>query len=346
LLWLFAAILFVLTLVHFRSYSSTVANYGDNGSYLQAANAIRHWNFKGVEVKQFWGVSYLIAAISWLPISPQWCLLVICTVSSLASVLMAWQLWGPWIAGFFTLLNFVWLQVSLLGGSESLFVALLFASFLAIRKDRWAAGSILAALATTVRPLGILGLFGIGLALISLRNYKKAVLCAILSTAIGVLYLLPFWIYFHDPLYQLHRYKQTDWNSESVIGLPLHAIVVSLLHNREPWTNVVLTTGWVAVAVAGLCAMARKTFRPYIREHRAECTFAFLYLGFILTYNSVEWARAEFPRFVIPVMPFLLLSFDRWLPRSRCVLYGLCIVSPVLAAFSAIGIRNVLPALR
>jgi hypothetical protein len=70
---------------------------------------------------------------------------------------------------------------------------------------------------------------------------------------------------------------------------------------------VLLTTGWVAVAVAGLCAMGRKTFRPYIREHRAESIFAFLYLGFILTYNSVEWARAEFPRFVIghAISPFV-----------------------------------------
>jgi hypothetical protein len=98
--------------------------------------------------------------------------------------------------------------------------------------------------------------------------------------------------------------------------------------------------------ICGLCATMRTGFRQYIREHRAECIFAFLYLAFIFSYNSVAWARAEFPRFAIPVVPFLLLAFDRWLPRSRYVLYGLCTVSSVLGGCSAVGIRNVMSALR
>lgn len=346
LLWLFAAVLFAVVLIQFQTYASKVDTFGDNDSYLAAANAIRHWNFRGMEVKVFWGLSYVMAGLSWLRVPPRSALLLICMFSSLISVLLARHLWGPWIAGFFTVLSFRWIQLSLLGGAEPLFVALLFSSFWAVRKERWLGATALAALATLVRPVGIFALVGIGLALILRRDYKKACLCTLLAAFVGGLYLLPFWLYFHDPLYEFHAYKQFDWQSGSAVSFPFRAIVISLLHNRGTWTSVLLTTGWIIFAFAGLCAMSRRGFRQYIREHRAECIFAFLYLAFIFSYNSVAWARAEFPRFAIPVVPFLLLAFDRLLPRSRYVLYGLCIVSSVLGACSAVGIRNVMSALR
>jgi hypothetical protein len=336
----------MLVLTHFQSYAAVVDSYGDNGSYLTAAYAIRHWDFRGVAVKQSWGLPYVIASVSWLPISARTSFLLICIVSSLASVLLAHNLWGPWIAGFFAVLNFEWLQVSLVGGSEPLFVALLFSSFWAIREKRWLGAAVFAALATVVRPVGIFALPGIGLALILRRDYKRAFLCTALAAFIGALYLLPFWTYFHDPLFQFHSYKRFDWQSGSAIGLPFRAMGLSFLHNREPWTNVLLTLGWIIFALIGLGAMCGKGFRPYIRDHPAECIFAFVYLAFLFTYNSVAWARPEFPRFVIPALPFLLLALDRWLPRSRYVLYALGIASSVLGACSAIGIRNVWAALR
>ncbi len=319
LFWLFAVVLFLLVLTHFRPYAAIVDAFGDNERYLWAANAIRRWDFHGVTVKQFWGLPYVIACFSWLPMSARSILLLICAVSSLVSLLLAWHLWGPWIAGFFTVLNFYWIQLSLLGGSEPLFVVLLFSAFWAIRKERWLAASVLAAFATVVRPLGVFALLGIGLALIVRRDYKKLLACTSLATLVGTLYLLPFWIYFHDPLYQVHRYQQSDWQSESAISLPFRAIISSLFNHQVPWTNVLLTLGWII--------------------------FAFSYLLFLFSYNS-GWARAEFPRFAMPVVPFLLLAFDRWLPRSRYVLYGLGIASSVLGACSAIGIREVMATLR
>jgi hypothetical protein len=345
-LWLLTVVLFVITLVQFQSYTFKVDNFGDNGAYLKAASAIQHWDFHDAEIKLFWGLPYVIAGFSWLPVSARTDLLLICLVSSLVSVLLVWKLWGPWIAGYFAVLSFRWMQVSVLGGAEPLFVALLFSSFWASRKERWLVASLLAALATLVRPLGIFALIGIGVTLLYRRDFKKAFQCTALAAFIGVLYLLPFWLYFHDPLYQFHLYKQRDWQSGPAIGLPFRAIAISLIHDREPWTNVIVTMAWIIFALAGLYAMSRKSFRHYIQEHRAECIFGFLYLFFIFSYNSVAWARSEFPRFVIPVMPLLLLALDRWLPKSRYVLYGLGIVNAVLGACSAVGIRNVLPALR
>jgi hypothetical protein len=77
--------------------------------------------------------------------------------------------------------EFDWMQRSYLGGSEPLFVALLFGSFTAVRKERWLLAALLASLATVVRPLGVFALLGIGVALVWKRDYRKF----LLATAIG-----------------------------------------------------------------------------------------------------------------------------------------------------------------
>jgi hypothetical protein len=345
-LWILSVVLFVITLSHFRPYNSEIENFGDNKSYLDAAHAIRDLNFNNVIVKQFWGLSYAIALLSFLPaVSLRTALLLACGVGSLTGVLLVYRLWGAWIAGYFAAINFDWMQRSYLGGAEPLFVALLFASFLCVRKQRWVSAAILAALASVVRPFGGFALLSIGIILLLRREYHRALACTAAGAIIGGLYLLPFWIYFHDPLYQVHRYQTSDWHAGRPISLPFSALASSLLHNREPLTNLLLTVCWIGFILCGLFAAMRPGFRVILSERRTEFLFAGLYLGFLLTYNS-GWAWAEFPRFAIPLVPFALAAIEPWLPKSLIVLYGLCVICSVLAAFSAVGIRNVVPALR
>src|SRR5690348_11658411 len=150
-----SAVVFFATISALTGYGQLVDNFGDNSAYISIAAAIRNWDFHGIVVKHFWGLSYAIAGISRLTgISYHWSLLLICWSASLASVVLAYKLWGGWIATAFTIVNFDWYQRSFLGGSEPLFVALIFGSFLAIRRERWTLASLLAALATITRPLG------------------------------------------------------------------------------------------------------------------------------------------------------------------------------------------------
>jgi len=192
-----------LRFVHqlFRSYFSAVDDFGDSSAYMMLASAIRHWDFHGIVVKQFWGLPYAMAGLSTLArISDRTSLLAISVIASCVSVVMAWRLWGGWIAGFFAILNFDWLQRSYLGGSEPLFVALLFGSFLMARKDRWLLAALLASLATVVRPLGIFALVGIGVALLWKRNYRTLLLAILIGGIVGGLYAPPLAQHFGDPL--------------------------------------------------------------------------------------------------------------------------------------------------
>jgi hypothetical protein len=343
LLALLSSLLFAATILSVRNYSVVVDDFGDSSAYVLAASAIHHWDFGGFRVKQFWGYPYAMALFSLLSGAPErYSLLVVSFVSSFASIWVAYRLWGGWVAAFFAVLNFDWMQRSFLGGAEPLATALIFGAFLAFRRNRYLLAALLASLSTVVRPLGIFGLVGIGLVLLYRREYKKFALAVSIGALVGTLYILPFWIYFHDPLYQVHRYQTSDWQSGSAVGIPFAAIGHSFAHNQEPWTNVLLTLGWMIFVVLGAAIMAKKDFREYARQHGAEAGFAFLYIGFLLTYNSSQWSQADFVRFAIPVVPFVLVSLAKWRPDDRRVLWALGCVTPILAAASALGIRNVI----
>lgn len=342
-----SAVIFVATITHFRPYALVVQGFGDNGAYIATASAIRHWNFTGLGTKQFWGYSYVMAAVSALTGSPeQVSLLAVSCICSVCSVVISFRLWGPWIAGLFALTNFEWYQRSYLGGSEPVFMLLLLVSFLAARKDRWVLAAALASCATLTRPVGFLALLAIGFTLLARREPRKLALCVLGSIFVGTAYLAPFWFYFGDPLYQVHRYQSADWHSGSPLTWPFLAIAASVVHNTEPWTNLVLTLSWILLVLAGAIAILRKDSWLRLREHPVELAFALLYIGFLFSYNSAQWARADFVRFAIPAMPFVFLVLLKWMPRDRRVLWALASISPLLAAASALGIRNVVHALR
>src|SRR5215813_8392232 len=173
------------------SYWSLVGgNFGDNPAYLGAASAIRQWQFSGAPVKQFWGLSYAIAAVSLVTHVPLTiALTIVCVATSVISVVLCRCLWDGWIAVFFALLSFDWFQRSLLGGAEPLFMALLLGSFLALRQSRWRLATILGALATIVRPFGIFVLIGLGADLVSQKRYRHCVVATATAMLIGALYV-------------------------------------------------------------------------------------------------------------------------------------------------------------
>lgn len=347
-LWLFTCLIFVAGIALLRNYFATVENFGDSSAYMAIASAIRHWNFQGLTIKQFWGLPYAMAGLSFLTgASDRTALLVICFASSLASVALAYRLWGGWVAGFFAILNFDWMQRSYLGGSEPLFVALLFASFLAIRKDRWWLATLLASLATVVRPLGMFALLGIGLTLLRRRDYRRFGLAVTTGLAVGILYAMPLVSQFRDPLANVHSYSDPRWQSGWLFGFPFYAIIEGTLTEPAPLTNLVLSFAWIFLVLFAVIVMIRsRRFRQYAGAHPVEILFLIPYLWCLYTYNYPHWARGNFARFSIPILPFVLIALEPWVPKDRRLLWVLGVVLSALAAASALGVANVAALIR
>ena len=118
------------------------------------------------------GYPYLIALVSLLFRVPTGVALwVIAVTGYVASVWLTARLFGTTAAGYFAFTNVAWLQVSYLGGSEPLAVALGLGSLLAFRRNRIVVSALLASLAVTVRPLMFFVLLGIGLVLLYRKQF-------------------------------------------------------------------------------------------------------------------------------------------------------------------------------
>ncbi len=340
----YAVFLIALFLLGGSYWSLVGGDFGDNGPYLDIAHAIETWQFTDVSVKQFWGVSYAVAAVTLVTgLSDIHALVLVCITASLASVTLCYRLWGGWVAVFFALPSFAWLQRSLLGGAEPLFVALLLGTFLALRKSHWQFAAVLAALATVVRPFGIFALVGLALALLYRKRWAELAITTAIALAIGSLYAWPLLHYFGSPFANIASYQQEDWQGGFPFNLPFVAILNDTDPATNPWTNLALTWSWILLVLTALVtALHTGKFADYAKHHSAEACFAGLYCLALFTYNAAEWSRAEFPRFALPVLPWMLLFVLRYLPKSRPVLWLLAVASPCLAAASTVGIRAVL----
>ncbi|HYM79327.1 MAG TPA: hypothetical protein VE377_25345 [Candidatus Dormibacteraeota bacterium] len=341
-------LIFVCIVTRVRGYAAAVDHFGDSSAYMSLASAIRHWDFHGIVIKQFWGLPYAMAALSKVTgLSDRTSLLVFSLVPSLLAVLLARNLWNGWIAGYFAILNFDWLQRSCLGGSEPLFVCLLLAAFVSVRRQRWLLASLLAALATVVRPLGVFALVGIGLTLLWNKEFRRFAAATAIGLTVGVLYAIPLALHFGDALANVSSYHSREWEGGWLFGFPFYAIVKGTLIHPAPWTNLILSFGWIALVVLAVIVMAKSAeFRSYCRSHAVEAIFLAPYLWCLFTYNYPSWARSNFARFAIPVLPFVLLALNRWLPKDRRMLWGLAVVTSVLAASSALGVAAVVHLLR
>ncbi len=344
-LTLTGAVVFALVILRFCNYHAAVLQFGDSQSYVSVAHAIQHWDFAGLQVKQFWGYPYAMAAlssISHLPVDAT--LLVVSFCSCVLSIAFAYRLWGGWVAAFFCVLNFDWMQRSFLGGSEPLAVALIFGAFLAVRKDRFLLAAALASCSTIVRPLGVFSVLAILAVLLYRRDFKRTALATVIGAVIAVLYAVPLLKYFGDPLATVHSYGGPQ---RFLFGMPFRAILEGFFLNRLPLTNIALSVAWILLVTTGAVMMRRdEGFRAYASEHSVEVLFAVPFLALIYCYNYPAFASGSFARFQIPVLPFVYLALSRWMPRDRRIVWALGIISPAMAAASAIGIRNVIAALR
>jgi hypothetical protein len=335
--------LFVIVILLSGNYFAVVDGFGDNRSYVTIATAIRNWDFQNATAKHFWGLPYAIAAVSFLTgSSVRTALLLISFAGCLASIMLAYKLWGGWVAGFFAVLNFDWLQRSFLGGAEPLFLSLLFAAFFAVRQDYWLLAALLASFSTVVRPMGLFALIAIGIVLLWRQKFLVLVLAILTGMTVGGLYIFPLVKYFGNLLPNVNVY-QADWDDGFPIGWPFHAIVKGTMLHPAPWTNLLLTYTWIVLLlVAAIVMITTKRFHQFAQRFPVESLFAAMYFWFIYTYNSSYWARASFSRFALPVVPLALVALYPWTPKDRRILWMLGIVSPILAAASAIGIRNVI----
>jgi Gpi18-like mannosyltransferase len=361
LLYFTSFVLFVTFVSIYRNYFATVNEHGDNPQYMAIASSISDWSFQDLKAslpyshaKHFWGFPYVIAAVSLLTgASDRTALLLTSVGTSFAAIALACRLWGGWVASFFAVISITWIEISFLGSAEPLFLFLLFGAFWAARRQNWFLAALLASLSTVVRPVGMFALIAIGLTLLHRREFKRLALATLTGLTVGGLYIVPLAASMGDAFVNVRRYQQEDWGNGLLIGWPFqaiieaaslsfHAIITAASLSQFNWHNLLLNYGWLILTLLATIAMITTSrFRQFARNHPVEILFATGYLAFLYTYNS-HHVLVDFARLMLPVLPFVLIALDQWIPKNKLLLSSVGFVSPLLAAATVIGMRNVI----
>lgn len=294
--------------------------------FHQISAGIRHWDFRGIgptQPKELWGFSYLAALVATVTRLPDIDAIVVVSSSMFvfASYLCS-QLWGTLVAMWFVVIDWWYIDGAVEGLTEPLFVALVLGSFLAIRKEKWALAALLAAGATLVRPVGFFALLALGILLLMRKNLRQLAIAIAIALVVAVAYMIPMKLIYGDPLANVHGYHTADWSSSLPVSIPLLPVIRGAFMSHRWWRQI-LIGAWVLFAVAGLIKMAiDRRFWSYAKQYPAEAFFAGCFGLFLLSYNVPYWSWLHFPRFVIPLVPFLILVFIDRFPRDRRIIWA------------------------
>jgi hypothetical protein len=294
--------------------------------FQQISAGVRHWDFRGLgptQPKEFWGFSYLAALVAAITRLPD--IYAIVVVSSSMFVLANYlcsRLWGTLVGIWFVVIDWWYIDGAVEGLTEPLFVALLLGSFLAIRKEKWALAALLAAGATVVRPAGVFALLALGILLLMRKNFRQLAVAMAIAFVVGVGYLIPMKLIYGDMLANVHGYHREDWSGPFPVSIPLLPVIRGASMSHRWWLQI-LIGAWVLFTVAGLIKMAvDKRFWSYAKQYPAEAFFAGFFGLFLLSYNVPYWSWLHFPRFAVPLVPFLILVFVDRFPRDRRIIWA------------------------
>jgi hypothetical protein len=307
--------------------------------FHQLSAAIRHWDFAALnpsQPKEFWGYSYLTALVAAATgIRDDFAMVLVSSSMFVVANYLCCRLWGTTVAEWLMVVNYWWIDGATQGLTEPLFMALLLGSFIAVRRERWAIAAILASAATTVRPAGIFALIAIGIILMVRREVRQLAIATAIGVATGIAYMIPMVLIFGDPLANLAGYRRSDWTSGLPLMLPVLPVIKSAMYGgafvpsgRLHIVYSCVNLAWVLFALAGTITMAiSKRFRDYAKTYPTEAIFAGAYALFLFSYSAPMWEFYFFPRFAIPLIPFLLLVFFEHLPRDRRILWGVALLN-------------------
>ena len=176
------------------------------------------------------------------------------------------------------------------------------------------------------------------------RKFRALGSAILVSLGIAAAYVWPLAHYYGHAFSNVSSYQYNDWHGGLPFTWPFVAIAQNTFPISAPLSNLVATLGWIAfVLIVLVFALQSGYFFDYAVRFPEEAVFVALYAVAIFTYNAPAWARADFPRFALPILPWLLVFAQKYLPRKRWIVGALAVIMPVLAAASTVGIHNLTP---
>lgn len=342
--YLLCCVMFILVISRVRNFWEMSRHYGDNQGYLAIAQAAREGRFSGPDLQDarrlYRGTGYCVALASKLTSLPVTrCLPLLSLLCGALAVYFCGRLWGWRVAALFSFIDVAYTGRVCLGGCEPFFILFLLASLWLWRKQHALGAMACAALATTIRPTGILLIGALAAVLIGHRRWRDSLRAALVVTAIGALYFAPVVFAAKDTMAPATGYAD-DWYGPSPISVPFYPLLYGAATCGCPWTFHLKVGFYVLLTLFGVATLWKRRGEAFANPvAQVESLFFLLFAAFCVSYNS-NWAYEEYPRYSSPLIPQSVLGL-----RSRLltpwVVLCLSVVAGMLSAGSALNVREV-----
>lgn len=333
----------LLIFAHAVDYWEFVRTWFDNPHDLRIVAVIeqRTWTCDPECPIHTWGYPWaIVAAMRVFRLSPLAALIAVSLGSCFPALWLVRRLYGGWVAGAVLAAGFTWIYVATYGGSDPLFLCLLYGAFALARKDRLTGAAAVASLSAMVRPIGAIAVALIAFEALARRQTRDLVLICVVTLGLLAAYLAPIVAIAHDPWVTVSGYGP-DWFPRGYlpfvpfVNVVPDAIVLSRENPREAWTAAVC----LVVILLGLWRLWRAPRRD---ASRFERLFATVYVYFFLSADNGVVAM-WFPRYMLPVYPIVFRALESWIPRSRWLLWSVTLASAMLGAGLRSLFRSVTP---
>jgi uncharacterized membrane protein YsdA (DUF1294 family) len=137
------------------------------------------------------------------------------------------------------------------------------------------------------------------------------------AIGVGALYATPLFLLTGSPLSNVSGYKG-DWHHGFPLSVPIYPLIKDGLTSHQPLTNTIKIVAYILAVLFVLVyyGIIKGQIRAFFLRYPEETLASVMVILFQLSYNS-KWAWAEFPRYIVPGIPFLLAQagVERIRPR-------------------------------
>lgn len=361
-------IIFVATIFYYGSFENFLfyfQHYGDNNEYIEQTRKIFNKDYvypsKLGTLKSPFGLSviiYLVSKIFFINYIISFFLISI--FSYFLIIFLTSRLLNHVSAYVVIIIGYELNLGGIYGGSQNLALCLVISSFLLIRNKYFIFGIILASLSYYVRPLCVAAPIAIFLYLVFINfNFKNIIIFLLTSIPLFIFYIfLSLLIYdggliidgygsnFDIIIQNKKNYEIPSTSGEVLqatnifdfLNIPFYGFFSGIFYEEIIFTNLLKNSFFLFISIFSLLISIIQ-FRKFNSETKLVILFFIFFLFLLSIYNSVH-IYFEFPRFIIPALPFISFILFGKLKINLPIFFIFITFSSIFNFASSIGVVN------
>lgn len=333
-----------------RSFLQYILNeVHDNRGYFKMANNLLNMNFEDIDYRPF-GLSIILAGVKLITGLPYPVIMLLinffCFIFSIYLISIIFNLnTSIW----FLILGYEFSIITILGGSEILFILLSLISFYNFKKQNFFFAFFYSSLLIFVRPWGI-AISTTYFIYLFMKNKKLFNFHFGIFLVLFIIYIfLSYKFYENKLIFQVYAHDYNISTGLYFLNYPFYSIYYSLsnlnnieipLLNSVTIFNIIKILFFVIFSIFSIFILLKNYKKNFSNDLISIISIYTLFYFLLLIHYNSYWVYIEYPRFLLPILPFSIFFIGKYLPNKKFVQLTLIIFSSIFFGISAVGVKR------